>query len=318
MKMMAAAFLLLYTINGFAQTKEDPAIVMYDAKWKLLPAANASIVYIGKYWKDGERWFEQDFYFIQKTLAREAFYSDSARKIKQGICANYHRNGLMSDSGAYDNNRRVGEHLSWHTNGEQRSVQHFKNGIAADTSLRWDNEGKLRELSVTDDSGNGFLQLVHANGKLQVSGKLESGKKTGTWTYRSEEGIPVMSVIFSADSVVNQVCYEADGKTPSAGVCIFEKIAEFKGGSNGWRRYLEQNLRYPQAALDQRIQGMVQVDFQVDQAGKVSDFNIISSPGESLSEEVIRLLKAAPKWTPAIQYNKPVIYRLTQAVTFAM
>jgi protein TonB len=56
----------------------------------------------------------------------------------------------------------------------------------------------------------------------------------------------------------------------------------------------------------------------VDKDGSVGELNVLTSPDKSLSNEVLRLMKQSPDWIPAIQYNKNVIYRHIQAITFRL
>ena len=97
-----------------------------------------------------------------------------------------------------------------------------------------------------------------------------------------------------------------------------EKPAEFPGGSDGWRSYLEKNLKYPKKAQRAKIEGVVRVQFIVDKTGVVSELGILSEPGGGLGEEVIRLISSGPKWIPAEQNGKKVSYRHIQAITFRL
>ncbi|HSC54503.1 MAG TPA: energy transducer TonB [Phnomibacter sp.] len=97
-----------------------------------------------------------------------------------------------------------------------------------------------------------------------------------------------------------------------------EKPAEFPGGSEGWRTYLEKNMKYPKKAMKANIQGVVKVQFIVETTGAVSEVAVISEPGGGLGDEVVRLISKGPKWIPAEQGGKKVKFRHIQAVTFAL
>lgn len=96
-----------------------------------------------------------------------------------------------------------------------------------------------------------------------------------------------------------------------------EKPAEFRGGADGWRKYLEQNLTYPKKAMKKNIQGVVRVQFIVDKAGNVSEVMALNDPGGGIAEEAVRVIKEGPKWKPAEQDGKKVLYRHIQSITFA-
>ena len=57
-------------------------------------------------------------------------------------------------------------------------------------------------------------------------------------------------------------------------------------------------LRYPKEAVRQGIQGRVQVDFIIDEKGKVTDVRAVKSSHPLLEEEALRVIKASPDWKP--------------------
>lgn len=102
---------------------------------------------------------------------------------------------------------------------------------------------------------------------------------------------------------------------------VFTKVenpAEFPGGPDAWRRYLERNLQYPEAAQESGTQGVVRVQFIVDKEGNISEVQALNDPGDGLAEEAVRIIKRGPKWTPAEQNGRKVIYRHIQAITFRL
>lgn len=102
---------------------------------------------------------------------------------------------------------------------------------------------------------------------------------------------------------------------------VFTKVenpAEFPGGQDAWRRYLERSLQYPEAAQENGTQGVVRVQFIVDKEGNISEVQALNDPGEGLSEEAVRIIKKGPKWKPAEQNGRKVIYRHIQSITFRL
>lgn len=102
---------------------------------------------------------------------------------------------------------------------------------------------------------------------------------------------------------------------------VFTKVenpAEFPGGPDAWRRYLERNLQYPEQAQENGTQGVVRVQFIVDKEGNISEVQALNDPGDGLAEEAVRIIKRGPKWTPAEQNGRKVIYRHIQAITFRL
>ncbi|MDN5204066.1 TonB family protein [Fulvivirgaceae bacterium BMA10] len=72
-----------------------------------------------------------------------------------------------------------------------------------------------------------------------------------------------------------------------------------KGGNSAYKKYLQDSLHYPNEAIINRVEGKVKVAFYVQSNGVLSDFQVKRSLGYGCDEEVIRLIKEGPKWTPA-------------------
>ncbi len=99
-----------------------------------------------------------------------------------------------------------------------------------------------------------------------------------------------------------------------------EKEAKFPGGMEGWKRYLERNLDANVAANDGAPMGnyTVKVQFIVDKSGAISNVQAIEVPKTcpSCGPEAVKVIKKGPKWEPAVQNGRNVIYQAIQFVTF--
>jgi len=99
-----------------------------------------------------------------------------------------------------------------------------------------------------------------------------------------------------------------------------EKEAKFPGGMEAWKRYLERNLNGNIAADQGAPTGKytVKVQFIVDREGSISNVQTIevptACPGCGL--EAVNVIKKGPKWEPAIQNGRKVVYQAVQSVTF--
>ena len=69
------------------------------------------------------------------------------------------------------------------------------------------------------------------------------------------------------------------------------KMPRYRGGQEALNQFIIENLKYPQAALDQRIEGSVEVAYDVDGLGRVKNIRILTGLGHGCDEEVIRLVK---------------------------
>jgi protein TonB len=93
---------------------------------------------------------------------------------------------------------------------------------------------------------------------------------------------------------------------------------EFPNGQDALMRYLMENLRYPQDARNERIQGTVFVTFVVEKDGSVTDVRTLRGVAPSLDEESIRVVKAMPKWEPGVIKGEPVRVQFNLPLRFVL
>lgn len=93
--------------------------------------------------------------------------------------------------------------------------------------------------------------------------------------------------------------------------------SQYPGGLGAWSTFLNRNLVYPQAAIDDEKQGTVIVQFIVDIQGKVSDVQAISGPDE-LRAAAVAVIKKSGIWTAAIQNGSKVKSYKKQPITFRL
>ncbi len=94
--------------------------------------------------------------------------------------------------------------------------------------------------------------------------------------------------------------------------------AEFPGGLDSLKRFMSNNLTYPQVALDNDQSGTVEVEFVVTETGALDEIRIVSSPGMPFSKEGYKLVKSMPNWLPANQNGKNVKSYFTLPIIFEM
>ena len=116
------------------------------------------------------------------------------------------------------------------------------------------------------------------------------------------------------DIIVAPKAKEEDLNTPFLKV---EIDASYPNGIPAWQRFLNKNLRYPQDAQDNGIQGTVVVQFVVDREGNVSQVQAISGPQE-LRGEAERVIRKSGKWIPAIQNARNVPSYKKQPIGFTL
>lgn len=98
-----------------------------------------------------------------------------------------------------------------------------------------------------------------------------------------------------------------------------EVMPKYMGGDKmKFQRHLQSLVRYPQQAVEMGIQGMVSVNFVVDEKGYLTNPTIVRSPDELLSQAVMDAIGKTKKWKPGkqrsievpVQFTIPVIFKL--------
>lgn len=98
---------------------------------------------------------------------------------------------------------------------------------------------------------------------------------------------------------------------------IAETMPSFQGGDlNTFRNWVQQNVKFPQIALENGIQGRVVLSFVIEKDGRLTNIQVLQTPDRSLSEEAVRVLSKSPKWSPGKQRNQVVRVKYTLPVDF--
>lgn len=90
---------------------------------------------------------------------------------------------------------------------------------------------------------------------------------------------------------------------------------EFKGGIEKMYKYISDNFEYPEDAQKRSVNGKMEVEFTVEKSGDITYVGILKGLDYSIDDEVLRLLKAMPRWIPATKNGEPVRYKVTMPLT---
>ena len=97
-----------------------------------------------------------------------------------------------------------------------------------------------------------------------------------------------------------------------------EVMPEYPGGQKALFAYLSENIRYPQIAKENKIEGRVIVGFVVEKDGSISNVEVVRSVDPSLDKEALRVIKSMPRWKPGKIRGKPVRVKYTVPVNFKL
>lgn len=97
-----------------------------------------------------------------------------------------------------------------------------------------------------------------------------------------------------------------------------EQQAEFPGGQAALMKWLSNNIRYPESAQQNDIQGRVIVKFVVEKDGSIGTATIAKGVDKDLDREALRVVKKMPKWQPGKNNGVAVRSYFTLPVTFRL
>ena len=99
---------------------------------------------------------------------------------------------------------------------------------------------------------------------------------------------------------------------------VVDEMPEYPGGQVALRTFLAQNVKYPEIAVKNKIQGKVYVTFVVNKDGSVSSAKIARGVDPSLDAEALRVVKLLSGWTPGKQKGQAVAVQYTVPINFAL
>ena len=128
---------------------------------------------------------------------------------------------------------------------------------------------------------------------------------------------------------------------------IVEQMPQFPGGDVKLMEFVAHNIRYPEIATENGVQGRVLVQFIVEKDGSLTTPEVVATSSgigevipivvtskmgdkerqnaethnagvKALRDEAIRVIKSMPKWTPGKQRGKEVRCRYTIPVTYRL
>ncbi|MCD8080265.1 MAG: energy transducer TonB [Bacteroides sp.] len=190
----------------------------------------------------------------------------------------------------------------------------------------------LRETSAADTSGSRYLWANETEIPADIVCDYTS-VETGNRGTAFPENDPTDtlwgkdSLIFSSGSDAPTdslpVTDSADAEREDTSFIVEDCMPEFPGGQQALREFFAMNLRYPEQARKDGIEGRVVAEVIIAQDGRPTEINIIQKVDPDLDKEVIRMLHSMPYWIPCkarqrgvrVRYVLPFNFRLSEDTT---
>ncbi|MBE6200786.1 MAG: energy transducer TonB [Tidjanibacter sp.] len=115
---------------------------------------------------------------------------------------------------------------------------------------------------------------------------------------------------FTEDEIIVEEIEVEEEVQEEAPFLKVEVMPSFMGGDlNTFRAWVAQEFQIPAIAAENGIQGRVVVQFVIEKDGSLSNIEFLQSPDRVYEDEVTRVLKKSPKWTPGRQRDAVVRVR---------
>ena len=207
------------------------------------------------------------------------------------------------------------------------------------------NARQYQMLLIKKAAGTRFQALAnsfnHSKLKKRIT-MMYSQKSQGVRRYRALALIPALALaatigqLPAVASVVNSIGAASAGQifaaSPAGAMTAVnasgdsevtknnqpEQIATYPGGESAMYQYLAQNVKYPEEAAKNDIQGRVTVRFTVKTDGSLTDFAVVKGVDPALDKEAVRVISGMPRWNPATVGGKAVESTYTIPVSFKL
>ncbi|GAA3973420.1 energy transducer TonB [Mucilaginibacter dorajii] len=230
-------------------------------------------------------------------------------------------------------------------NGGKKTASTYKKGLLINIEYYYFPNGKIYQALTYPDNGllyneleNNFLinecrdstgtSLVsEGNGhyigydedfkKITEQGDVKNGKREGVWQGRNDNRHTSFEETYNNGILVTGFAKLDDGKTVN--YTKARSVApQFRGGLDGFARYLSNNIQYPDIARENNIQGKVVLSFVVEKDGRITEIKVTKSVVPVIDQEAVRVLNNSPKWVPGTMYGSPVRVQYSVPVSFAL
>ena len=183
----------------------------------------------------------------------------------------------------------------------------YKSGAQGRVTLQFviSKKGDIKDVKVAKSSGNELLD----NEAVRVV------SMSPAWTPGKVEGKPV-DVLYTFP-----VVFKIEGETDDVPFAVVEQKPVFQGGETGmeFTKWVFSQIKYPEEAKEEQIQGRVTLQFTIAKDGNVKDVTVAKSSGSKiLDDEAVRVVSMSPQWEPGKQNGEPVNVRFTFPVVFQM
>ena len=223
--------------------------------------------------------------------------------------------------------------FAWLIMREIRAVQEFQADAA---SIGACGREDYLHLLYRQAAGTGYGHITNNFKSINLKNRIAmiNRKKTRFGAWKLLAVLPVAALLLmvgckpATEKAVDQeeIPFEYSGEDKSAPMDadtdqvfqVVEVDPEFPGGIEALYKYMVDNVKYPEKAKADKIEGRVFVAFVIEKDGSVTNAKVVRGVSDEIDAEALRVVSAMPKWKPGtqqgnpvrVQYNLPIVFKL--------
>jgi antitoxin component YwqK of YwqJK toxin-antitoxin module len=330
---------LVFTSKG---KSSYPAVGIRQADgWYLHAMYPDTTVLLKAYFKDKNFTIKNGPYVLFHPKNLKAIEGTFRDNLPEGVWRYWYSNGKLKDSGLLINNVMCGQWQSYSPDGRllikvnykaqpvNRAVNHpgkkaegvlpgispypgVKHGV---TTLYYTNGQMQDSGNYVNDAKSGLWKSWYQNGTISAEGTYDGDSLAGNWSYYRENGKKSTDEQYQSGKLKAMTCYDSLGNKES-NYCSILKPPIPLGPFDDFSEYMLDNVFWPKELVNSNSQGLVKVEFIVTKDGDISNFKVVESPHQLLSDEVTRFFSTIEKWSPAVSHNRLIDFKMNLEVPF--
>lgn len=254
-----------------------------------------------------------EYYYNSGSLKRKCNYLNNK---KNGTWETYRENGVLKSKGEYIDDEKTG---LWFVNDLDASTvrkSNYLNGKLSGKELIMYKDSLISSGQYELGKKNGYWQNWFENRNINSKGSYINGKRHGEWRFYFKSGALAALEIYENGVATNVQWFNELGDVVKP-IEPYEIKAEYPGGKSAMRKHIRNTFIYPDIELKNGKQGTVWAEFKISIDGVKKDIKILKGVSKSIDEEVLRVIKLMPNWTPWLNHNRkyPITFQIPVKIT---
>lgn len=232
----------------------------------------------------------------KKGVLREKIsFEDKNLEVRKGPYV-FYENGYVKEEGQYDKGYKVGE---WKYYGAKQQL--------------------LEKINYSWGNRNGVYKAYWTNEQLKSEGNYINEKPVGIWQHFYRNGELAIKENHNELGEVTGGLYFDQHRKVLSHLNVVE-APSYPGGMPAFYEYVKRSMKYPAAAIKNKIETTVVLSFLVNKEGQLSEVKAIPNPDASTAmvNEAIRLIKDSGKWIPGKELGETVDLRQLISIKFSL